>query len=187
MTMRNAETLTTTPTPAPVDVLARLAQVAGLGALFVLGGLAVGCAVAIWRRDAGAILAGAAVGLASGGLAVLAMAARDVLSALEIASGHDLDGDGRLGHGDGAGLVLVRARGADAPADVALRDELQAFVNGCAVDTSARRWEPAIGRERYRAWRDRLIDGGWARWRGGDPRAGWELAADPGEIVKALG
>ena len=184
--MRNPETVTT-GSEERLDVAARLVLILGLGVLFVLGGLAVGCAAAIWRRDAGAVLAGLCVGLASGGLAVLAMAARDVLSALELASGHDLDGDGRLGHGDGAGLVLVRARGEAAPADVALRDELQAFIEGCQVDTSARRWEPAIGRERYRAWRDKLIDGGWARWRGGDPRAGWELAADPGEIVKALG
>jgi len=38
------------------------------------------------------------------------------------------------------------------------------FILGCQVDTSKRRWEPMIGREKYRQWRDALIKVGWTEW-----------------------
>ena len=113
---------------------------------------------------------------------MLAMAARDVLAALEVATGRDLDHSGAIG--DASTPVLLRANASPEPA---AREDFAAFVNACASDTSARRWEPQLGRERYRQWRDLLIDGGWARWRGSDERGGWELAAEPAAIVKALG
>lgn len=171
-----------TATPGPeqrLDVLARLVLVAGLGALFVLGGLALGMAAAIWQRNWAAIPTGAAIGLAAGGLSVLALAFRDVLAALELHTGRDIDGDGRIGDTP----VLLRANAAPEPA----HDDFAAFVAACASDTSARRWEPELGRARYQQWRDLLIDGGWARWRSTDQRAGWELTATPEAIIAALG
>lgn len=172
-----------TATPAAeqrLDVVARLAWVLGLGGIFMAGGLALGLAVAIWQRSPAAILTGAAVGLAVGGLAMLALAAHDLLGALETATGRDLNHDGAIGDTP----VLLRANGAtETPA----HDDFAAFVKACASDTSARRWEPALGRARYVEWRDLLISGGWARWRSTDQRAGWELAAEPEAIIKALG
>ena len=62
----------------------------------------------------------------------------------------------------------------------------RAFVEACAVDTTGNRWEQALGREQYTAWRDLLIGSGFARWRGKDRRSGWELTADVDVILQAL-
>jgi len=177
--MLHRETVETPAAEQRLDVLARLAWVLGLGGIFMAGGLALGLALAIWQRNPAAILTGAAVGLAVGGLAMLALAAHDLLGALETATGRDLDHSGAIGDTP----VLLRANASPVPAE---RDDFAAFVTACAVDTSARRWEPVLGRERYRQWRDVLIDGGWARWQSEDKRAGWELAADPAAILAAL-
>ena len=66
------------------------------------------------------------------------------------------------------------------------QSELADFVRGCAIDTSLRRWEPSLGREGYDRYRDVLISLGWGAWRSKDRRQGWELTADPGEILDAL-
>lgn len=179
--MRNSETVGAA-TEQRLDVLAGIVRALGLFGLFVLAGLAIGCAVAILRRSWAAIPTGAAIGLAAGGLALLVLCFHDLLDALERWTGKDIDGDGKIG---GDGLVLVRAR--NTPADDKLRDDLATFLAGCAVDTSARRWEPELGRARYQQWRDMLINGGWAKWRSEDQRAGWELTATPAEIGAALG
>jgi len=60
------------------------------------------------------------------------------------------------------------------------------FAQGCALDTSMATWEPQIGRDQYQEWRDLLINSGYARWKGRSPTAGWELTAEPSEIVAAL-
>lgn len=68
-----------------------------------------------------------------------------------------------------------------------LRGEFVHFVMACAVDTSARRWEKKLGRERYQQWRDVLIKSGYGRWRNeDDPKGGWLLTANPQDVVRAL-
>ena len=68
-----------------------------------------------------------------------------------------------------------------------LRGAFVGFVLGCAVDTSARRWERKVGRERYQEWRSLLLSSGYAAWRGNDPKSGWELTTQPEQIIKQLG
>lgn len=51
-------------------------------------------------------------------------------------------------------------------------------------ETSSRAW--ARGREKYQAWRDKLIELGWADWNSHDPRAGWRLVYDPATILEAV-
>jgi hypothetical protein len=78
-----------------------------------------------------------------------------------------------------------RAQAVDDRAE--LRGTFVRFVMGCAVDTSARRWEKRIGRARYQAWRDLLINSGYGRWKSArDQRAGWELTAPATSIISAL-
>ena len=60
------------------------------------------------------------------------------------------------------------------------------FVEGCAEDTTLRRWEPVIGRGQYQRYRDLLIDAGWADWRTDNTRDGWQLMAAPATICEAL-
>ena len=60
------------------------------------------------------------------------------------------------------------------------------FVTSCAQDTASRNWEPQIGREQYIEWRDLLIASGWAKWRGRTGHGGWDLTADPADIIEAL-
>ena len=184
MTETSRETIGA-PWPEPrLDVAARLLLGFGLCALCVVGGLALGLACAIWLRRLSAFVAGLALGLGAGGLAALTLAFHDLLNALERWTGADLNNDGRIGGGDG--LVLLRARNAP-DGDEQVRDELRAFLAGCLIDTSARRWEPELGRQRYQEWRDMLIGGGYARWKGSDQRTGWELMATPDEIMARLG
>jgi hypothetical protein len=60
--------------------------------------------------------------------------------------------------------------------------------------TSLRAWEPELGREQYRHFRDELIAGGWADWRvynaKGNPvlGQGWELVSGitPRQIVEEI-
>jgi hypothetical protein len=61
------------------------------------------------------------------------------------------------------------------------------FILGCQVDTSGQRWEPTIGREQYRRWRDALIKVGWAEWI--NPRTqerSWRLARPASEIMEMV-
>ncbi len=177
--MRNPETVTTT-SEQRLDVAARLVLILGLGVLIVLAGLAIGVGLAILQRDWRPIPSGLAVGLGAAGLAVLAMAAHDILQALEVATQRDINHDGRIG--DEATPVLLRTNAAP-PQDGAA---FAAFVESCQHDTSLRRWEPVIGRAQYQAWRDVLLSAGWAKWRSSDQRSGWELTAPVETILQAL-
>lgn len=80
-----------------LDVAARLVLMLGLFALFVVAGLAMGAAAAIWQRSWAPIPTGAAIGLGAGAVALLAMAFHDWLQALEVWSGRDIDGNGSIG------------------------------------------------------------------------------------------
>ena len=62
-----------------------------------------------------------------------------------------------------------------------------AFVRGCEHGpTTARHWEPKIGRTQFRAWRDELIAMGMAESEGDYPNAPWHLTLPASEIVAAL-
>lgn len=70
---------------------------------------------------------------------------------------------------------------------------LQWFVRVAAVtNTSARQWEPILGRQRYQSYRDALIEGNHARWNSYDdkdrprPTAGWSLVRDAEEICNQI-
>lgn len=68
-----------------------------------------------------------------------------------------------------------------------LRSQFAEFAKGCAVDTSLRRWEPTIGRDRYQEWRDLMLTTGWAEWKQpGNERAGWTLTDQPENVVAGL-
>ena len=97
----------------------------------------------------------------------------------------DISGDGVVGNPDR--LILVNARPQVDPRE-RKRLQFEDFVKGCETDTALRRWEPVIGRERYQEYRDALIGTTWGRWVDPDNvKRGWELAAEPGEIIAALG
>ena len=60
------------------------------------------------------------------------------------------------------------------------------FVRACEVGgTAEERWIPVLGETTFDAWRDRLIDAGWAKWRSKEPRHGWTLTAPAEEIIAA--
>jgi hypothetical protein len=106
----------------------------------------------------------------------------------------DLDGDGIRGRPEPGPqqhiLALNPYQGRQAQRSDELdrlRGEFVHFVMACAVDTSARRWEKKLGRERYQQWRDVLIKSGYGRWRNeDDPKGGWLLTANPQDVVRAL-
>ena len=104
---------------------------------------------------------------------------------IEDALDRDISGDGVVGNPDR--LILVNARPQVDPRE-RKRLQFEDFVKGCETDTALRRWEPVIGRERYQEYRDALIGTTWGRWVDPDNvKRGWELAAEPGEIIAALG
>lgn len=181
------ETVAMAPSePRPIlTVGARLVLGGGLFVFLFVAGLAGGAALALWTRQLDFLRVGPALGLGAGALALAALAVHDLFAALELITGRDLDGSGAIGDG----LVLLRSNGArgGADADAQLQAAFADFVRGCALDTSARRWEPEIGRGQYQRWRRQLLDAGWARWRSTDERAGWELTAPAAEILAALG
>lgn len=61
------------------------------------------------------------------------------------------------------------------------------FILDCEVDTSRQHWEPMIGREQYRRWRDALVKVGWAEWiNRDDQEKSWKLARPASEIADRL-
>ena len=61
------------------------------------------------------------------------------------------------------------------------------FITGAGLDSTLDKWEPILGRETYTQWRDMLIDEELAAWRSDrNPRLGWRLLYDPGEILERL-
>lgn len=69
-------------------------------------------------------------------------------------------------------------------ADSALAD----FIRECEGqdNTTARHWEPKIGRAQYTTWRRQLFESGWADHKTGNERDGWELTAPAATICEAL-
>lgn len=66
------------------------------------------------------------------------------------------------------------------------REEFLAFVRGCEHGaTTVRAWEPRIGRPKYTAWRDELLQAGWAEREGDAPNSPWHLTATAEEIAQA--
>ncbi len=87
--------------------------------------------------------------------------------------------------------VLLNPYQGRATRDAERREETQSdfarFVEGCADDTTLRRWEPEIGRRQYQEWRDLLISAGWADWKNpANQRDGWSLSAPAATIIEAL-
>jgi len=135
---------------------------------------------------------GASIPLTLGAFLWRLRACDSTLWAIERATQRDLDHDGEIGQPAPAERVVLldpykgrAAQRADGSAED--RAGFAGFVKGCESDTSARRWERRIGRERYQSWRDALLASGWARARGAGDRAGWELCASADEVIAALG
>ena len=87
-------------------------------------------------------------------------------------------------------VILVNSRGSgyDAGAELPYSD-FERFVRLCAQTTARRDHEAAgLTRETFAAFRDSLIDSGWAQWKNDDDhKSGWRLTAEPEEILRALG
>ena len=67
------------------------------------------------------------------------------------------------------------------------RSEFDTFVIRCERTTALRDYERlGVSRADYEQWRDMLIRLGWAEWRSQDHRQGWELTAEPSEVLAAL-
>ena len=81
-------------------------------------------------------------------------------------------------------VLLRRREGAPAKAPAFTFAE---FVRACeAGGTAEDRWIPVLGETTFYAWRDRLIDAGWAKWRNQEHRHGWTLDAPAKEILAAI-
>jgi len=104
---------------------------------------------------------------------------------IERATGLDINRDGWIGEPEPE-LVVLKGPGETVSKREAFLGELKTFIRGCAIDTSARRWEPSLGRTRYQGYRDALIEAGHARWTNSDKRQGWELVTPPENIIGLL-
>ncbi len=130
--------------------------------------------------------------------AVLLRSLLPFLNALaELASGQDLDGSGAVGDivspatepppAPQERIITIRPRGAqgqDARRKRAMAT-FETFIRGCEHDTTAARWEKVIGRDTYRAWRDTLIQNGWAEWNSENRNHGWRLTVSADDILEA--
>lgn len=104
----------------------------------------------------------------------------------EEATRRDLDRDGWIGEPPEPRIITIRGGQTPAIEDKRerLRQELEEFVKGCQVDTSMRRWEPRLGRDKYLMFRQILLEAGHAAWTSNaDKRAGWELTAPAEDII----
>jgi len=107
----------------------------------------------------------------------------------EEAARRDLDRDGWVGQPeDEPRIITVRAAPTSTIEDKRekLRQEMASFIRGCAVDTSMRRWEHQIGREKYLIFRQVLMDAGHAAWTNDDRRQGWELTTPAEDIIASF-
>ena len=129
---------------------------------------------------------GGGVGVLAASLAVTWRFFKAVVWIAEEATRRDLDRDGWIGEPEPEPrFITIRGKQAPAIEDKRerLKKELEDFVRGCEVDTSMRRWEPSLGREKYLMFRTVLMEAGHAAWVNGDRRQGWELTAPVEEIV----
>lgn len=137
-------------------------------------------------KDALTLAIGVSALVSSG--AVVWTFSRKVRGGVERIVGIDLDRNGYVGSPPPeAQIALLNAnlKGSVSALDQ-LKDEFSQFVRGCQYDTSVRRWERTLPRHKYTAFRNLLLEGGWAAWEGNDRRSGWKLIASPEEILKSL-
>jgi len=177
------------PKPTGLDeVRASLLQKLGLPFFVFLGGALLCVVLYFWTGgDLRFLNPGLLVALALAAGVMLAMAARDVINYLERATGVDLDRDGDVGL-PGSPFILLNARKQEPDPEAKLKAQALEFLRGCEVDTSARRWEPVLGRQRYQQWRDALMKAGFAEWLNPQQqKLGWRLKVSWQEIVKHLG
>lgn len=128
---------------------------------------------------------GGGVGLLAASLALTWRFYKAVVWIAEETTRHDLDRDGWVGEPEPR-IITVRANQGTTVTGPRerLRQELDDFVKGCQVDTSMRRWEPILGRDKYLMFRQILLEAGHAAWTSdADKRAGWELTAPAEEII----
>ena len=128
---------------------------------------------------------GGGVGVLAASLAVTWRFYKSVVWIAEEAARKDLDRDGWIGEPEPR-IITVRANQGATVADPRerLHEELVDFVKGCAVDSSMRRWEPILGRDKYMMFRQVLLEAGHAAWvSDADKRAGWELTRPADEII----
>ena len=84
--------------------------------------------------------------------------------------------------------VLTRRNSGSAPAKRAVGPAISfaEFVRGCAYGTSEERWAGFIDAMQMEAWRDALIEAGWAKWRSRERRHGWTLTATADEVLASM-
>jgi len=126
-----------------------------------------------------------AIGLLAASLALTWRFYKAIVWIAEDSMNRDLDRDGWIGEPEPR---IITVRGGDrAQAAEDRRDQVRQqmldFVRGCEIDTSMRRWEPRLGRQRYLMFRTALFDAGHADWVNGDRRQGWELTAPANDII----
>jgi len=123
---------------------------------------------------------------------------RRLLRVVEQLTGLDLDGDGFKGQPPVQERYIPlnptasrqdAARVAEAQERGRVASELGAFVVKLPhVGTDQRTWETRIGRDKYTAFRDLLIEMGWATWNHArDKRQGWRLVLPVRTILQRIG
>jgi len=115
-------------------------------------------------------------------------AVSETLWVIERALGTDITGDQVIGKPEEHDHIIIAGGGATTLTPIERkRAQFVEFVHGCEVDTSMRRWEPILGRERYAEFRDALLHGGLAEWIDPDElRQGWRLTRPAEEIIEAV-
>jgi len=128
----------------------------------------------------------------------LLLDSRKLLRVVERLTGLDLDHDGTVG----PPTVETRyiplnpsasrqdaARVAEAEEKARVASELSHFVAKLPhIGTDSRTWEGRIGRDKYTAFRDLLIEMGWATWNHArDKRQGWRLVLPVRTILQRIG
>ena len=115
-------------------------------------------------------------------------AATETLWAIERVLGTDITGDQVIGKPGEHDHIIIAGGGATTLTPIERkRAQFVEFLHGCEVDTSMRRWEPILGRERYAEFRDALLHGGLAEWIDPDElRQGWRLTRPAEEIIETV-
>ncbi|MBC8249737.1 MAG: hypothetical protein H8E90_08675 [Anaerolineales bacterium] len=125
-----------------------------------------------------------AIGLLAMSLALTWRFFKAVVWIAEEATRRDLDQDGWVGEPEPRIITVRGGNGGSAVSKYKqTRQALETFVRGCEVDTSMRRWEPSIGRQKYLTFRTVLMEAGHAAWINNDRHQGWELTAPADDII----
>lgn len=178
------------------DLFVPIGQALTTGAL--VGGLV---AFIVWRAAPkwGGVFdlwLGLGLGIAAVAWLLILFDTRRLLWAVERVTGLDLDQDGAKGEPVERLIIANAAAGQREAAQREAADRASGFYRFVAAlavkGTAARTWEPVLTRPVYQEYRDALIRLGWARWcsvdRDGRPneKRGWELTAEPAEILKRI-